>query len=229
MKASSFTTAALAVLFAAAGASAQSSDYAQRETQAPYIIHRHSSTFEEGVLNGESNLWRSVGDYNYSNSLAAINREVAREKAIENRVKQVQAYFETKEINRVARAAARGPRMSSQQLTKMMQKRPADRLGSDRLDRTFNVIYWPPMLQDEAFANERAAVEQLFSARTVRDSGEGSMNHFEAEKLLGQLRERVNERASELGAKSFVTAKRFVDSLQHESSLPMGVDGVAVR
>jgi hypothetical protein len=85
----------------------------------------HSSTYEEGVLRGMGALARARGEANYWNSVAAINRQEALARYIQNREQATETYFRMRQINQAARQAERPQRLSPEQYVMLARsKRP---------------------------------------------------------------------------------------------------------
>src|SRR5262245_45554006 len=79
----------------------------------------HSSTEAEGAFRGLADLTRSVGENRYMTSLAAINAQEALSRAIDNKHKAVETYFQVKQINQAAREAARPQPLTFTQYAKL--------------------------------------------------------------------------------------------------------------
>ena len=221
------TTAIAAVLTIAAINVATAQDYAQRGTNnGTPVIHRHASTYTEGLLRGSADLWRGYGDYNYNTSLALINREVARGMAYDNEIKKVQTYFGKRALNREYRQAE-NPRHSAEDIARYMAKRPATPLTNQEFNRQLNTVNWPAVLLQDAFAGHRTSIEQLLTERNVNDSGKGSLNDLQIQQVIDEMRTIVKGNARNLGSKHYIIAKRFLDGLEAESETPVGIQGLA--
>ena len=193
------------------------------------VIYEHASTFQEGFLRGWADLWRGVGDFNYNTSLALINREEARSRYMDNRMKWVNTYFGMRRANLEARSYERGPRKTATEIENFMKKPAAAQLSVREFNRALGRISWPIVLQDEAFAAERATLNELFANRTVNNSGDGSANHYEVSEVLAELKNKVNGHVRSLGSKNFTHAKRFLSSLELESATQVNIAGLAVN
>src|SRR6478752_3868620 len=62
------------------------------------VIYNSASTAAEGAANGAANVIQAQGQRNLSNSQANINNQDAYSKAIDNSVKEVNAFWEKKDI-----------------------------------------------------------------------------------------------------------------------------------
>src|SRR5688500_2339470 len=132
----------------AAAASAQTS--APQPSGFGYIGgYRHASTYEEGVLRGYADFTRAHGESDYWHSLAAINRQVAFQKSLENRQLKTETYFHNRAINSEARQPTR---LSTEQLAVLAKKQAPDRLNGQQYDRTLGRLSWPAVLTGENFS-----------------------------------------------------------------------------
>ncbi len=182
------------------------------------VIYRHASTYEEGVFRGWADLARGVGDYNYNTSLALINQQHALSLSYDNEVKKVETYFHKRQLNKEYRAAERGPRKTPEDMARYMAKPAAMQLSAQQMDRVTKKIYWPAILQADAFQAERRAIEASFASRTAVNSGPGSMNEAQLHQAIEQLRSLIKAQTRTIGANNYITAKRFLDGLSLEAS-----------
>src|SRR6187401_2178315 len=79
----------------------------------------HSSTAEEGILQGWASVLQAQGQANYLNSLAATNFEEARSRYLKNRELATDTYFRNRKLNLAAREAERPTRLSTEQYAVM--------------------------------------------------------------------------------------------------------------
>ena len=231
MKRLIITTAVVALLAAVAPAAwAQSYSYSPSQPiygSPNYGWRSHSSTIGEGWLRGRADVMRAAGEYNYNTSLAAINAEEARMRHIENRQRYAETYFEMKEINRQARAAARGPRPTAEDLARYARLQVPERLAAHEVDTDRGVIHWPRVFDDELFAAARTAIDEL--ARKDLTGYPTGENYSEAKALLGAMSEELQTRIDELPTRQYIEAKKFLIGLDLEFRSPQVSAALAAK
>jgi hypothetical protein len=193
------------------------------------LIHDHSSTFEEGFFHGLANLARGMGDYNYSTSLAAINREEARRRYIENRQKYQQTYFEMRRANREARAYEQGPRPTQEDLVRLAKSKAPPRLDSYQYEPALGKLFWPSLLEDPSFSDEREAINRLMAERTVPTGGRGSKNYVAVKQLTDLMKDRLKSQIHDHSPTQYMTAKNFLTSLEYEAQFIPQPSGLAAK
>ena len=179
----------------------------------------HSSTLAEGVQRGHADVVRSAGMANLMNSEAAGNYEDARSKYLDNRLKGTQTYFEMRRINKESRQAEKGPRPTSEQLFRLAKDATPKSLAATELDPVTGKINWPMILQDEAFAEYRKNLDELYALR-ANSGGKLSPDQFsEIQKNISDLQIELGRKAKskEIPPQTFTQANAFVKRLGHES------------
>jgi hypothetical protein len=127
-------------------------------------------------------------------------------------------------LNREARAEERGQRATREKLEELAKARAPERLAVHALDATTHRLVWPSALEDVAYAAEREAVDRLMIARTS-EGPEGR----DVQALTGLMLERLRTQVHVLKPNDYVTAKRFLISLDYEMNFAPGAAAVAVR
>jgi hypothetical protein len=234
MKASLMSASLVVVLTAVAGvASAQSLVTPSHSFSAfgygDYDYGYHASTYEEGVLRGRAALAQGLGQANYYHSLAAINYQDARLKAIKNRQQAIDAYFYNQQANRAAREAKRLPRLSQEQYVALAQAQAPDRLSDQQYDRTFGRLDWPAAFNDYEFNAERDELDRAFAGRYPNDAGASSEFYANVRQLTSKLQTKLQSRIDVLDSAQYVAAKNFLLSLNYEAQQPVVVRALAVR
>jgi hypothetical protein len=176
------------------------------------VYQHHASTHAEGYLRGWGDVIRSWGQRNYLDSKALINLEEARSRHIENRVKSTAAYFEMRSINRSARAAEAGPRVTGEQATRYASMGVPKRASAHEVDPNTGEINWPELLQADEFATYRAYLDSLFAARQ-----RGESNGGEIQTTSKQMLTVLKKQAGSVDTGSYIAAKRFIESLAYEA------------
>jgi hypothetical protein len=194
----------------------------------PYF-YSHASTYEEGVLRGWADLWRSKGDYNYITSLANVNNQEAYSRALDNSVKRADAYFARRAINEQGRQSLAQPRPSAEDIVRFAKERAPGGLNPQEFTAAIGHVNWPAILEDGTFAAERNELDRLFAARDLDDSGLGSRNHRQIKQTADQMLAKLKSRIGEYSPAEYVTAKSFLTRLERESMEGVSPLGVASR
>lgn len=207
-----------AILTATTAFAQESLRYARRETNnGTPIFQHHSSTYEEGVLNGWANLWRGGGDYQYNMSLAMINREVARQMAIDNDVRRVESYYQKKQARRESLAAEKSQRSNQPS----PQPSVIERLGPRQFDAATGRIQWPALLDDQLYVDMRNEIDRLFAMRSPGQSGKDSPIYLLMREKIQGLNDLVRTRVHDMPSNDYVEVKRFIRRLSTEAQLPL--------
>lgn len=186
-----------------------------------YGYYSSPGTVAGSRLQGMASVVQAAGDYNLSTSAAYVNMTQAQQQAIRNYADYTSTYFQTREMNRQARAAERGPRPTEADLVRMARSDVPKPLSPGEVNPLTGKIAWPLLLQDQRFADERAVFEQAFEARARY----GALKLDEVRKVdsaadaaLADLKTMVRD----VSANDYSQAKRFVQSLAFTSrQLPM--------
>jgi hypothetical protein len=174
------------------------------------VIYHHASTLEEGVLRGTADLARGIGDMNYSNSLAAINIQEARARAIDNRKSYVQTYFDVKAINRQAQAQTRRPQITASDAARLARNVAPKGLSAGEFNTATGSLVWPSVLSEAEFAAEREAVNNLVASHGVEVR--------EVKQIAAEMDVKLVEKVNDLPVSDYVAAKRFLRGLQADAA-----------
>lgn len=173
----------------------------------------HSSTAAEGAQRGFADVVRSAGEANLNNSQAAISYEQARSMNMQNHLQYTETYFQMRQMNRQARAAESGPRLSTEQLFRIAQQQAPNRLSNSDVDPLTGDITWPIVLEDEPFAQYRERLNALFAER-ANSGGAVSIGEMQ------EIRRTTDAALAELQANirnyptnDYMQARRFLQSL----------------
>lgn len=161
--------------------------------------------------------------YEVDSSVAAINREEARYRDIQNDEFYAQNYFKMRQSNREVRglrALEYGPRSTADRLRAYAASGVPGRLGEHELD-PLGVVLWPNLLKRDLFRAERIEIDRLMYSRSVSDSGEGSENYREIRHLLAAMADKLTGAIHEMSPSEYVNAKRFLERLEYEARFPV--------
>ena len=195
----------------------------------PHLFQHHASTFQEGWLRGWADLHRAAGEYNYNSALARMYNEEAYNRYLDNEKKYAQTYFEKRELQRQARINERGPRPTRAQLTQFARQKAPGRLSAHEYQPELGQVRWPAVLQERTFAVERSAIDQLMADRNINNSGAGTENHDQISQLTSRMRGKLKEQINRLTPMQYVSAKKFLNSLEYESRHALNVNGLAAN
>ncbi len=223
--------ASIATLFVANFAVAQQPyQYAVRQdVRGPSAIYRHASTYEEGVQRGFADVVRAAGDFNYNTSLANINNQIARDLAINNDLKATEAFFQKRQINRQARAAERRVKPTQEQLQDIAARRAPERLTAADVDRETRRIYWPATLMRDEYSATRNAVNALYAARNVHNSGLGSENYQKTRYATAAMKSQLKNRMGTMSATEYIAAKKFITGIEQEAAYQSQHDHIVLN
>lgn len=190
--------------------------------QAQWPTVNYASTAAEGAQRGFADVVRAAGENNLNNSEAAINFEQARSMNMQNHLQYANTYFEMRQVNRQARAAEAGPRLSTEQLFRIAQQQAPNRLSNSDLDPLTGDITWPIVLQDTPFAEYRQTLTGLFADR-AREGGTVTISELSeirrtSDAALATLKENIRN----YPANDYLRARRFLENLSFSGSPSAG-------
>ena len=174
------------------------------------IIDGRASTAEEGWARGVSDIIRSGGDANLSNSQAASNLQDAYSKSINNSVDAVSAYWERRNINEQQRAARRQQRRSYAQHRNRLQP-----LTRSDFDRTTGAISWPAGLASSEYTQYRDEFDAIFQKR-AQEGLLDSNDYLRAAQLSKEWRAELTAKRGEVPTEALSQMVRFVLRLDRE-------------
>jgi hypothetical protein len=127
------------------------------------VIYNSASTAGEGYANGAANVIQAQGQRNLSNSQANINNQDAYSKAIDNSVKEVNAFWEKKDI--YAQRQAQLDAEYQRQRAAWMSTHGLQSLAPQEFDRTSGVVNWPKVLDQKQYEQYRNTLDQALKKR----------------------------------------------------------------
>ncbi len=180
-----------------------------------------SSTAAEGAAQGLASVVSAAGSYNLQTSEAAKNYQQARSAELDNNLKTTQTYFDMRKVNRDARAAEAGPKLTFDDYSRMAKAGSPTRLTASQLDPVTGKINWPIILHDKRFWDDIRALNGLFQKRVTSgqlDYTEYNEIRDHTNSLLDILKQGIND----FEANDYIPARRFVLNLAYESKFPPG-------
>jgi len=233
MKTNIFAATLIAV-FALAASSVQAQQYIAGGSNGAngngyYGGGYHSSTLEEGFFRGLGAAAQGFGEANLMNSQAAINLQQARSAALDNHLKSIETYFAARRANAEARAAERGPRLTSQELTELAKKQAPARLSAYQYEPALGKVYWPTALTTADFAMERAAIDLLIAERNPTNSGLGTDNQRQLNINVTRMKEALKDHVATMDPAEYLAARKFLTSLDFEGRQVLVTSGLVVK
>lgn len=178
----------------------------------PYWVR----TPAESYMVGKAALVRAQGQYNLLSSQAAIATAEARRREIDNKAKFAEDFHALRRLNRAARDAEQGPRITQEIAARLAEQgRPAPLEGNE-LDARTGTISWPAFLQAEQFAGYRAELDKMFAQRAAA----GKVELDEQAKVLeltNALLAELKKHVRDVRPMDYTTTRRFLESLACEA------------
>ena len=175
----------------------------------------HSSTEIEGAQRGFADFIRSAGAANLMNAEATSKYEDARKKYLENRLQATQTYFDMRRLNAEARRSERSLPLSLEAYQRLARQQAPDRLSVSQLDPLTGTITWPAPLARADYQVEREELERLYRERATGID----LNYDDIRQASDRLIERLTREIDKFEPNDFIRAKKFVESLAHETRL----------
>jgi hypothetical protein len=175
----------------------------------------HASTEAEGIQRGFADFIRSAGAASLMNAEATSKYEDARKKYLENRLQATQTYFDMRRLNAEARRSERSLPLSLEAYQRLARQQAPDRLSVSQLDPLTGTITWPAPLQRADYLVEREELERLYRERATGVDP----NYDDIRTASDRLVQRLTTDIDKFEPNDFIRAKKFVESLAHETRL----------
>ena len=180
---------------------------------APYAYpSTYSSTRAEGALNGMGNVISSKGNYNLATSEAAINMTQAQQNEIQNHLTYENTYFQMKETNQAYKEAHAKPRPTEEQLARFAREAAPQPLSPSEVDPVSGAINWPNVLQQDSFAAQRTALEQL-SAQKAAYGSLSTSDEMAARKTIESMFAQLKSQVRDVPTQDYIASKHFLQSM----------------
>jgi hypothetical protein len=181
-----------------------------------------NSTPAGSYLQGLASVVRAQGDYNLSTSAAAVNWTTAYRQSIQNEKDYVEAYFAIRALNRQAREAEYAKeRQSTEDWLRYHPSVKPKRLTTSELDPISGTIFWPMLLQADELSDARQNIQKAYLKR--HQLGVMDHNNYRmVQQLANNLLDEILGKIQSLAPSEYMQAKKFIEALIYEASLPMG-------
>lgn len=127
------------------------------------------------------------------------------------------------ESKHAANANKPAGQLASAQVTRVQ------RLTAAELDPVTRMIHWPAALQGERFAQQRAALEELFTNRQPNEHGATSAFFAKVRQNVDVMKSLLREEITKLSPAEYVATAKFLDGLRNEALYPPQINGVAMN
>jgi len=179
-----------------------------------------STTVQGDILRGQAERIEAEGQYALDTSAAAINAQTAQAMSLDNRIRAVETFFESRRINRINRAYEAGPRVSFEKALKLSRMGLPPRPTSLQLDPQTGEVAWPKILTSPEYADLTSRIQRRFKDRAERNGIVDYAACQDCDAACGELKERLRQNLPRYSAGDYGAASNFVDGLQREFDLP---------
>ncbi len=181
----------------------------------------HSSTPTEGYLRGTAQVVAAAGQKNYLDSIALVNFQEARRRAIENSKLYVKTFIENKEALRDYRKRYAPVPPTKEEWDQLVAASLPDRLTSAQYDPQTGKVTWPHILRMDEFTAIRTRIDTLLTKRSPADSGDGSPTQRELATLIDGLQQLLKSKVFDFTVGQYGSAQAFLKSLDYEMTFEM--------
>ena len=182
----------------------------------------YASTAQQAAAYGYSAMMRAQGQENLMNSQAAKNWEEVKTMEMQNRLRWTETYFEMRKVNKDARAAEAGPRVTQDQAIRMAQASLPPRLGSTELDPVTGHIEYPIILTQDIYDEYRKRLDTLFAHRAAAGGSIQYNDLKEIETTVSNFIDTLKQHVREYAGGDYGRARTFLESLAREAKMPAG-------
>ncbi len=177
------------------------------------VIMNTASTAAEGYQRGAAGVIQAQGERNLSNSQAAINMTDARSNQIDNQVKSVNAFWETRGIYEQHKQEQQY--QITQRRSAYLARNGLQSLSPDQFDRTTGAITWPRSLQLPEYDEFRKTLDELFKERAEYGALTGPQ-YMQATNATRDWRAAITAQRDELPGPVMSQMLRFILQVNRE-------------
>jgi hypothetical protein len=123
-------------------------------------------------------------------------------------------------VNDAYAKAKQEPRLSSDTLSQMARDAAPTRLPSHSLDAVTGKIAWPRLLQSDVYAEDRDAINRLFSDRAIMHGAIGTEIHKQIREAVDATLAKLKDHIRDYDSRSYLEARNFLSSLANEANYP---------
>lgn len=176
-------------------------------------------TVAGSYYNGLGNALQGAGQYNLDTAQAETELQRARQLQIDNHVRQTEAYFQLREINRQQKALTEGPKHTPEDWARINRAPRAPRLSSAEYDPSTGVLKWPLILDTSELAPLREQVQAVMSHRASFGSINGD-DYAALTNSLEELKANLKSKIDTIPSGDYMKARRFLEAIDAEATTP---------
>jgi len=153
--------------------------------------------------------------------------EERRSMELDNDAKATETFYQKREIRERFLAQRARKRPSRETVVSRCNATKPNRPSASQLDPVRGTIYWPELLQGEAFEEYRTRLEELYAGRTPANSGLASEFCRQVQELASQMAGSLRSMIRQVSPTEYMAAKRFLEGLAYEARFLPEVEGIA--
>ena len=177
------------------------------------VLSYHASTAGESYARGASDMMRSAGDRNLSNSQAAINMQDAYSQGIDNSIKSTNAFWERREIYEQHREKKLYE--IGEHRKRALARNRLQPLTPSEFDRSTGAVTWPKVLTQPQYDQYRDTLDELFLKRS-KNGYLTSDDYLAAQKASKEWRQMLTKQQDVYPAPVLDQMTRFVLKINRE-------------
>ncbi len=197
----------------------------------------------ESILKGQAEIAKSAAAWvtakaavikaqaeaNATNAQAMETLEKARSLKLDNDLKAAKTFYEKRQMRETYNAMSAPTRATREDLVRYSKAATPERPTTYQLEPVRGKIYWPTVLQGEAFIEERIQLESLFAKRGAIEGGVSSPIFGEVQDVAEEMRTELRSIMREISPVEYLAARKFIDALAFEARFPQQMKGVASK
>lgn len=164
------------------------------------------------AMNGMANAISAKGNYNLSTSAAAINMTQAQSNEMQNHMQYENTYFQMKDANQAYQKAHQAPRPTEEELVRLAREEAPQPVSPSDVDTVTGKINWPNVLQDDGFAADRSALEQL-SAKKAAHGSLSVPDEMAARKTIESMFSELKSQIRDVPPQDYLASRNFLRSM----------------
>lgn len=183
------------------------------------------------ILEAKAQWITAVATANSTNAKTLVTLQEVHSKALDNNLKAAKTFYDKrKQHEEYSQAQADDKKRPTHEAIARYNRASLPKRPTEfQLCTLRGEINWPGALLDESFSNQRIMLSSLFAQRhsASLDSAEDISHEIQQhiKKMLEQLRSRVRD----MSPAEYVAARKFLDSLAYEATLPPRIGGLATN
>ncbi|MDZ4685546.1 MAG: hypothetical protein SH850_10825, partial [Planctomycetaceae bacterium] len=179
------------------------------------------STPAESYARGMSEVIRAEGDAYEAATRGAINYEQARASYMENKLRWHEISLQRQQMGEQQRAQnAAAERAARERRQASNPEKPPELLSDGQYDRATGAVHWPELLATEAFADQRAKLDEALKVKS--HTGENFQVNQQIINLTQDMQTRLKGRIRDVPSSTYLEARKFLDQLGREARMGLG-------